>query len=619
MSGRGKPHARRLGMLSSIVLLSACAPAALDPAKVALGSGAWQTALDLCMAAPPSCDAAYCKVLAETSLFVDNDFNEGYLLPVFRSTSLSASNEDLSRLLQIDIDMNTLSGDIDTVIQDQCSYSLPHMPLFIGDQAAPLIDVDVRGEWTPRSAELIGITIDAVRYLFAYIAGTATVPPPDATGIPGLPAIMAQIQTRFMVQEAALFSVPADPKLPRGGWLDKDGDGKPSAGDELLVDFFIPQSPNTNDRLLDFSGAEFVRGESLPLGGLVMTGPSPSPRCGYAKWHIDTLSEPASPGRHHRRNVVSRPDGSKLTFPMRDAQGNYQVQVANADGTNPVCLTCGVPAWSDGVRWQLGSPSNNILLFISNRDHPYAIGGAGGGAGQELYAMRSDGTEVTRLTTSGDWATNYHANWSYDGTRIVWGTTQAYTWDVMVADFVDDAQGMRLANIQRITHDTTWWETHGFTPDGKSIITTNTRAGLLSPDLYAIELATGTRTRLTNDPAWDEHGHISPDGTQLSWISGRWHPAAVSRIQGGQFSSVYDFWWIVPGIYWSFVNQPAGYSAELTLMNVDGSDIRQLTTDDGVVADNEWSPDGTKIVFRQTPNNATNNAVLRILTFDDCP
>jgi hypothetical protein len=47
-----------------------------------------------------------------------------------------------------------------------------------------------------------------------------------------------------------------------------------------------------------------------------------------------------------------------------------------------------------------------VLLFVSSRDHPYRIGGAGGGAGQELYAMRADGSEQTRLTTSPTWATN---------------------------------------------------------------------------------------------------------------------------------------------------------------------------------------------------------------------
>src|SRR5262249_33215331 len=156
--------------------------------------------------------------------------------------------------------------------------------------------------------------------------------------------------------------------------------------------------------------------------------------------------------------------------------------------------------------------------FVSGRDHPYAIGGAGGGFGQELYAMRADGSQVTRLTTSHAWATNYHVNWSHDGKRIVWGSTESRAWDVMVADFVDDERGFHLENARRLVHDTSWWETHDFTLDGSAVITTNTRAGWQSADIYAIDLATGGRTRLTDDPAWDEHAHLSPDGRKMSWI-----------------------------------------------------------------------------------------------------
>jgi len=44
----------------------------------------------------------------------------------------------------------------------------------------------------------------------------------------------------------------------------------------------------------------------------------------------------------------------------------------------------------------------------------------------------------------------------------------------------------------------------------------------------------------------------------------------------------------------------------------------RLTEDDEVVADNEWSPDATRILFRQTPVGTGKAAKLRLLTFDDC-
>jgi len=111
------------------------------------------------------------------------------------------------------------------------------------------------------------------------------------------------------------------------------------------------------------------------------------------------------------------------------------------------------------------------MIFISDRDHPYATGNAGGGFGQELYAMHPDGTQPTRLTFSNAWATNYHVNWSPDGMHVIWGSTETYAWDVMIADFVSDASGMRLQSPRRLVHDTTWWETHGFTADNQNVIT----------------------------------------------------------------------------------------------------------------------------------------------------
>ena len=232
--------------------------------------------------------------------------------------------------------------------------------------------------------------------------------------------------------------------------------------------------------------------------------------------------------------------------------------------------------------------------------------------------MRSDGSAQTRLTRSHSYATNYHANWSRDGRQIVWGSTEARTWDVMVADYVEDATGPHLNNVRRLTHDTTWWETHGFSADGRSVIVTNTRAGLLSPDLYAIDIASGRLTRLTDDQGWDEHGHLSPDGRKLSWISGRWRPASVMRLNDGRRWPLMDFFWMVPGIFFEILNHPAGYATELSLMDADGGKIQRLTFEGMIVADNEWSPDGRRIIFRQQQPRIFGAGQIRILTFDDC-
>jgi Tol biopolymer transport system component len=355
-----------------------------------------------------------------------------------------------------------------------------------------------------------------------------------------------------------------------------------------------------------------VPGESLPLGTLSTTASLPTAKCKYQAFHIDDVA--TGTDVTSTDGMSFSPDDTKIVFPLL-VDGKSQLHTANIDGSSPTCLTCGQPGNNDGVRWRPGDP--NTMIFISDRDHPYATGNAGGGFGQELYAMNADGSQPTRLTQSDAWATNYHVNWSPDGMHIVWGRTEARTWDVMVADFVNDASGMHLANTRTLIHDTTWWETHGWTNDNKYVLTTNSSAGFNSTDLYLVDVTSGARTRLTDNPAWDEHGHISPDGREISWISGRWHPASVLRLNDGSLQPIYDFLWIFPGIFFEFLHAPAGYTSELTLMDADGSNIRQLTNDQQVVADNQWSFDATKIIFRETAEDGQSTRI-RVLSFDDC-
>lgn len=585
-----------------------------------LEAGQWDAALATCVAvetdAGDDCDARYCELIARTMLVVNNI--NTFLLPRYRRSlidppdaeAMDEENLQLSKTL-----LNEATTAAETVTTLQCQFTLPHLPLVLGESGGPVLTGDVRGLWTTRDAHMLAALFDSISYgLQAEFTPVPVTLPPDG-GEPPLPPLLASMKEHLLAQDQSLFAQSVDPTdggTPVGGWYDRNGNGIPDTADELLIDIF---KTGTNDRVLDFSTADFVKGNAMPLGALTPTAALPPPRCGYQKFHIgDVVSGP---------NVLATdgmsfsPDGSRVVLPLQ-TNGKSQIYAMNTDGTNQTCLTCGQGGNNDGVRWRRG-PNPDALIFISDRDHPYATGNAGGGFGQELYAMKPDGSDVTRLTTSGDWATNYHEEWSPDGTQVIWGSTQSYAWDVVIADFVEDDTGMHLSSPRVLVHDTTWWETHGFTADNRYVLTTNTQAGFMTTDLYAIEVATGIRTRLTTNPAWDEHGHLSPDGREISWISGRWHPASVLALNDGTISPVFDFLWVIPGIFFEFLNAPAGYSSELTLMDSDGSNIRQLTTEDKVIADNQWSEDGTRIIFRETdPSTPANATSIRVLTFDDC-
>ena len=158
-----------------------------------------------------------------------------------------------------------------------------------------------------------------------------------------------------------------------------------------------------------------------------------------------------------------------------------------------------------------GGRAGDAIVFISDRDHPYATGNAGGGFGQELYAMKPDGSQPTRLTISHAWATNYHVNWSPDGHARRLGEHR-------VLRMGRDGGRLRVRRLgdaarQHSAGSSTTRPGGRRTasrPTTSTIITTSTRAGFQSTDVYAIDITTPAPVlkRLTDSPAWDEHGHL---------------------------------------------------------------------------------------------------------------
>jgi Tol biopolymer transport system component len=543
---------------------------------------------------PHTCQAQYCVLIAKTLRVVD-EMNAvlGQRPGVWQMLKAALTAHAFAQAV------DEAAQAADATIAGGCEYTVPSVPIRLGAAEDPILDGEIRGVWTPRDAHLLAAIFAALRYDFDGVVAAVKKKVPTESA--ALPPLLQSLQSHLLAHDKLLFAEPADPAQLRGGWFDRNHDHQPDLGDELLIDIFVP---GTDRRVFDFSQAEFVTSTQDPLEPL---SAAKHASCGYEKFHIDdVVSSEASAAD----GMSFSSDGKTVALPLL-VKGKLQIHLLT--GAARKCLTCGQPGNNDGVRFQ---PRGDAILFVSDRDHPFAFGSEGAGLGQELYVMRADGSQVTRLTTSHMWATNYHPNWSSDGRHIVWGTTEAHTFDVMEADFISDAQGMRLGPARRLTHDTIWWETHGFSADGREVIATGTRAGFLSPDIYAIDIATHKRRRLTNDLRWDEHAHLSPDGSTLAWISGRFHDAPVSVLNRGTISPLFDFLWIGPGILFEIL-RPAGYATELTLMNADGTHTRQLTRDDLVVADNEWSSDGTRIIFRQSSPDAAHNKI-RVLTFDDC-
>jgi len=129
--------------------------------------------------------------------------------------------------------------------------------------------------------------------------------------------------------------------------------------------------------------------------------------------------------------------------------------------------------------------------------------------------------------------------------------TDAAAWSV------EAPKGATIKQVPIRTDEGTWMDVD-VSPNGGTIAFT------LLGDIYTMPIAGGTPKRITEGLAWDVHPRFSPDGTRIAFTSDR---------AGG------DNIWV---------------------MNVDGSDARQLTKEDfRLLNQPSWSPDGQFIAAKK--------------------
>jgi TolB protein len=148
------------------------------------------------------------------------------------------------------------------------------------------------------------------------------------------------------------------------------------------------------------------------------------------------------------------------------------------------------PVWSPDGKW---------IVFNSNRDGIW-----------EIYVMRSDGSNVQRLTyTPGKSMGVGKPAWSPDGKSILFPSSQgpnSTNWYNVVDIYVIDVDG---SNLQRLTHTgdngSPIWS-----PDGKRIAFSSHRSGDLAHwrdnrEIYVMNVDGSNVQRLTYNGVWDSH------------------------------------------------------------------------------------------------------------------
>ena len=146
-------------------------------------------------------------------------------------------------------------------------------------------------------------------------------------------------------------------------------------------------------------------------------------------------------------------------------------------------------------------------------------------------------------------------NWFPDGQAIVFATeVGSGRADIYRMDA--DGSGRRVL-VEHGANDTS----PAISPDGTRLAFESDRDG--NPEIYVMDLASGRLTRLTTDPAGDSAPAWSPDGQRIVFTSDREHRA----------------------------------SADVYVMNADGSGVQRLTSDLANWAP-QFAPDGRRVAIQ---------------------
>src|SRR5579872_3015857 len=263
------------------------------------------------------------------------------------------------------------------------------------------------------------------------------------------------------------------------------------------------------------------------------------------------------------------PNGSVVFFSARDGHPNNQIYVMDPDGSNPLRVTYDAASDVDPDI----SPNGKNIVFTSNQT-----------GNNDIFVQERSGA-VQNLTNNA--ATDEWARWSPDGKQIVFDSNR----DGGVFEiYVMNADG--TGSPTQLTVPPTLGRYPSWSPDGKQIVF---RRGI---DIYTINAdGSGAPVQLTSEvpPSFAQMPVWSPDGRNIAFMSFREGYCSVFLMNsdGSQQTNLTPkaagdanaSWcsrapsWSANGheiFFMSFRPSTLGLN-EIFVMNMDGTDVRQLT------------------------------------------
>ena len=227
------------------------------------------------------------------------------------------------------------------------------------------------------------------------------------------------------------------------------------------------------------------------------------------------------------------------------------------------------------------------IIFQSTRD-PYKC--------DQIFTMNADGSNTKMISTGRGRVTCGY--FTPDKSRIIYASThlgsadcpmppnmsEGYVWAIYPTYDIFSAN-RDGSDVKRLT-TTNGYDAEGtISTDGKKIVFTST--GNDDLDLYEMNIdGTGTR-QLTNEPGYDGGAWHSQDGQWIVWRANR--PSTPEEV--ARYKSLLDRNLVMPS------------RMELMIMRSDGSQKKQLTSNNGANFAPYFHPNGRQIIFASNMHN----------------
>jgi Tol biopolymer transport system component len=250
--------------------------------------------------------------------------------------------------------------------------------------------------------------------------------------------------------------------------------------------------------------------------------------------------------------------------------------------------------------------ANGKIAFTSDRD-----------GNQEIYVMNADGTNQIRITNNT--IVDDHPMWSPDGTKLAFVSQRQAGGFAIFQMNMDGTNRVEITPLSNFVNATPWGGlgfSMSWSPDGRKIAFQDPYYN----DIWVVDVETHARRNLTNDGGaqqalLDFHPAWSPDGSTILYASFRYNGSCTSlyainpdgtnrRLLSGNHCPAFSPSWSPDGTQIVFVQLNGEFvESELRIANSDGTNVRIFDGGDPDPNDRDyprWSPDGRKIAFNMT-------------------